>query len=494
MKFTISAKPLKQIANQTLVLFSFSDAETPEEKQVNREFDGLVAKLKKTKDFTGKLGSACVAYPAARLKRLLLVGLGKKNEFNLAAFQKAIDTAAKKLKNLPDEKVSVLLPSGLPKLDRVAAAAALSQTFLLSAYEFNDYKSQANEHTQITEVELLTTQKTVSAKIKDSLLAAEVIGRSVVFARNLGNHPGNAATPALLARHALNLAKENKALKVKVLGRKQVRKERMNALLAVAAGSEQEPKFIILEYRPRAKGKTVVLIGKGITFDSGGLSIKPAEKMEEMKFDMAGAATVMAIVQAAAALKLPVNLIGLVPATENLPSGRAMKPGDIVKSRSGKTIEIISTDAEGRMVLADALDYAKSYQPDLVIDFATLTGAIVVALGDELIGAFTNRQALLPKLERAAELTGEKVWPMPLEPEYKELIKSDFADLRNIAAVRYGDAINAALFLQHFVSFPWIHLDIAGVAWATREKPYRPKGATGTGVRLMIEFLKNLKI
>ena len=208
---------------------------------------------------------------------------------------------------------------------------------------------------------------------------------------------------------------------------------------------------------------------------------------------MAGAATVMGIIKAAAELNLPVNLVGLVSATENLPSGKAIKPGDIIRSRSGKTIEIINTDAEGRLVLADALDYAKKYKPSLVIDFATLTGSIVGALGDDLICAFTNQEKMFAPLKAVADATGEKVWPMPLEKNYEQFIKSDFADLRNIGTIRYGDSIMAALFLQNFVDYPWIHLDIAGTAWATRERPYRPKGATGVGIRLAIEFLKRLK-
>ncbi len=324
----------------------------------------------------------------------------------------------------------------------------------------------------------------------------EMLAQTVSLARDLGNHPGNVATPSHLAKHAADLAKAHpKSIKVKILHREDIKKENMGALLAVSQGSDEEPKFIILEYQGgRKTAQPIVLVGKGITFDSGGISIKPSDKMEEMKYDMMGAATVMGIIRAAAELKLPVNLIGLIPATENLPSGKAIKPGDIIRSRSGKTIEIVNTDAEGRLILADALDYAKKYKPSLVIDFATLTGAIVVALGDDLIGAFANQENLIGPLKAAADLTGEKIWPMPLEKSYEEFIKSDFADLRNISSQpRIGDAIHAANFLRQFVDYPWIHLDIAGTAWATREKPYRPKGATGIGIRLTIEFLKKIK-
>jgi leucyl aminopeptidase len=266
----------------------------------------------------------------------------------------------------------------------------------------------------------------------------------------------------------------------------------MNALLGVAKGSAEPARFIVLEYRGGAKEHPpVALVGKGLTFDSGGISIKPAEKMEEMKSDMAGGAAVMGAIMAAADLRLPVNIVGLIPATENLPGGRAYKPGDILKSLSGKTIEIISTDAEGRLILADALTYAERFKPVAIIDLATLTGACVIALGDLAIGMLGTDKELKNKLRDAAEKTGERVWELPLWEDYHELIKSDVADFKNTGG-RPGGAITAAAFLSKFIGkSPWVHLDIAGPAWLTKDRSYIPKGATGIGVRLLVQFLKD---
>ena len=381
-----------------------------------------------------------------------------------------------------------------PKAFVKQPAKAMSEAVAMANYDFSYYKSQTPAKTIIDDFEIILDSAKDKRAAAKGLTAGLAIARAVSASRDLGNHPANVATPEHLAKHARALGKEfPKDVKVKVLGKPEIIKENMGALLGVSQGSDEEPRFIILEYLPKKTGPLIVLVGKGLTFDSGGISIKPSDKMDEMKYDMAGGADVMGVIQAAAELKLPINLVGLIPATENLPSGKAIKPGDILKSRSGKTIEVVNTDAEGRLILSDALDYAKKYQPDLVIDYATLTGSIVVALGDDLIGAFTNAPRLLPQLEEAAKTTGEKIWPMPLVSDYMLFIKSDFADLRNQSTMRYGDAIHAANFLREFTDYPWIHMDIAGVAWATREKPYRPKGATGTGIRLTLEFLKNFK-
>lgn len=491
MQLSISSKPLDQITSDVLVVLLFEDKISPQEKLVDGHLNGQIRKLRSSKDFLGEVDKVRLLFHSQKPPRILLIGLGKQQKLTLEKIREAISLAIGELKKLPVQSLSLLLPK-IPSLSIQVMAEAVSEALILSSYEFVYYKIPEKEKPKLEQGELLL----LSAKDKKAASAGcasgQILGESVNFARDLGNHPSNIATPDHLADHALELAKQYKNIKVKILNRPEIAKENLNLLLAVSQGSDQEPKFIILEYRAKKSAPQVVLVGKGITFDSGGISIKPWEKMEEMKFDMAGAATVMAIIKAAAELKLPLNLTGLIPATENLPSGKALKPGDIIRSRLGKSIEIISTDAEGRVLLADALDYAKKYQPALVIDFATLTGAIVVALGDELTGVFTNREGLLNKLKMAARITGEKIWPMPLEETYEELIKSEVADLRNIGTIpKIGDAINAANFLKHFVDYPWIHLDIAGVAFATREKPYRGKGATGTGIRLAIEFLKH---
>lgn len=488
MTFSINTKPLNQITTDAHVLLLLEDKITDQEKALNKVLDGLVQKLRVSKDFSGEANKTRVLFHLPQLSRILLVGLGKRKDLSLEKIREAISTAVKELKKLPVKSLSVSVPE-FPPFAISEIASAITESLILSNYEFLHYKSPKEQET-LEQVELLLPRARNKKVIDKAVEMSQILGMAVTFARDLGNHPSNVATPSHLAHHAAEIAKTSKNVKVKILHKSDIAQEKLGGLLAVSQGSDEEPKFIILEYWPRKTAPIVALVGKGITFDSGGVSIKPSEKLEEMKFDMAGAATVMAVIKAAVVLKLPINLVGLIPATENLPSGKAVKPGDIIRCHSGHTIEIINTDAEGRIVLADALDYAKKYKPNLVIDFATLTGAILMALGDDLIGAFTNTDRLLPKLLAAAKITGEKIWPMPLEESYEEFIKSEVAELRNIGTQKFGDAINAANFLKHFVNYPWIHLDIAGTAWATREKPYCGKGATGAGVRLAIEFLR----
>lgn len=498
MEYLTSAKSITQVKTELLIVRLFEGEKKlgPQVRELDKALDGLLSKILASKDFEGKLGSTFLLVPPIKtsFQRLLLVGLGKKSEYTLENLRIAVAAAATTIQKYKIKTVAFLLTRTLPKgSEAEETISALVESLLLSTYRFTAYKNLLTEEKipEIQTIELLLNNPRHKIRVQKGVEKGLILGRAVNFVRDLGNHPGNVATPAHLADHALRLGRELKNVKVQILNRGEIEKEKMGGLLAVSRGSDEEPKFIILEYKTRALAPTIGLVGKGITFDSGGISIKPSDKMEEMKFDMAGAATVMGIVKAAAELKLPVNLVGLIPATENLPSGRAIKPGDVIRSRSGKTIEVINTDAEGRLILADALDYVKKYKPTLVLDFATLTGAIVVALGDDLIGAFTNTQSLLPKLQAAAKITGEKIWPMPLYKDYEQFIKSEVADLRNIGTQRFGDSINAALFLQNFVDYPWIHLDIAGVAWATREKPGSfGKGATGAGVRLAVEFLK----
>jgi leucyl aminopeptidase len=298
-------------------------------------------------------------------------------------------------------------------------------------------------------------------------------------------------TPKDLANEARESAK-GKNIRCTVLDAEKMKEVGMNALLAVARGSDEPPQLIILEYRGGKKSSPVIaLVGKGITFDSGGISIKPSEKMDEMKTDMAGGAAVIATVRAAAELGLPLNLVGIVPATENLPGGRAYKPGDIISSLSGRTIEVVTTDAEGRLILADALAYAARFKPAAIIDLATLTGACVVALGEHVIGMMGTDDELKREIREAADLTGERVWELPLWEEYHEQIKGDAADFKNSGG-RAGGAITAAAFLSKFTGdTPWVHLDIAGPACVAKDKPYIPKGASGVGVRLLVQFLRN---
>jgi leucyl aminopeptidase len=499
MKFATTTKLPQEITCDLLAAAFFEGEKlNPELLKLDKILGGAISHRLSEKDFKGKNGETLLLFPGLGFaaKRLALLGLGKKNEYNLEKLRTAISSLALLVHKSQAKTLGIILNQPWPKkIKTFQGSQALVESLILGSYKFTHYKqpSDSDQPNQLTEIVFLLNRQEQNQEILKGAKYGEILANIVNLTRDLGNHPANVATPSHLAEHALRLARESKKIKVKILNRAQIKKEKMEALLAVAQGSAEEPKFIILEYLATKKLPTVVLTGKGITFDSGGISIKPSERLEEMKFDMAGAATVMGIIQAASALSLRLNLIGLIPATENLPSGKALKPGDIIRSRSGKTIEIINTDAEGRVILADALDYAKKYQPDLVLNFATLTGALAMALGDELIGAFTNRPKLIPKLQKAAETTGEKICFLPLDQDYEQFLKSDFADVRNIGSTRSGDTINAALFLEKFTSYPWIHLDIASVAWTTREKPYRPKGATGTSVRLAIEFLKNFK-
>jgi leucyl aminopeptidase len=314
----------------------------------------------------------------------------------------------------------------------------------------------------------------------------------VTLSRDLVSHPGNIVTTGYLAETAHELATRH-GLICKIIERDELERLGMNALLAVGKGSVEPQRLIVLEYRGAGeKVRPVVLVGKGITFDSGGISIKPGAGMEEMKTDMAGSAAVLGAISAAAGLKLPINLIGIIPTAENMPDGKAYKPGDVITSMSGTTIEITNTDAEGRLVLCDALHYALSYKPSVMIDLATLTGACVVALGHEASGLMGNEQHVVDALKKAGEVTGERVWELPVWDSYGEAMKSDIADLKN-AGSRDGGSITAGWFLKQFVgNTHWAHLDIAGTAWSDKARPYCPKGATGVGVRLLIEYLKGI--
>jgi leucyl aminopeptidase len=364
---------------------------------------------------------------------------------------------------------------------------------ITSDYRYDSYKTTGENLKPADVTATLILPSDVAEKTaKKALGEARIIADAVHAVRDLGNAPSNDLTPTELAERARRLAKDA-GVKCTVYNKAAIEKMKMGGLLAVNSGSVEEPRFVVMEYSPKNAKKTVCLVGKGITFDSGGISIKPADRMEEMKFDMCGAAAVTGIVTAAARLDLPVRVIALFVSTENLPSGSAYKPGDIIRMMSGKTVEIVNTDAEGRMILADALHYARNYEPDHLIDYATLTGACVVALGHETTGLFSNDRKLAQKLIESGDRVGERLWELPEWDEYKEYIKSEWADMKNSGG-RWGGAISAAMFLKEFVDCPsWAHFDIAGTAWTEHETPREPKGATGVGVRATIDFLESLR-
>ncbi len=445
-------------------------------------------------DFKGKSSETVVLFHPANLpaKRIALVGLGDKDGYDLERIRQACGAAAKTLMRLGLRRVALAVETfaadDLPISDVSQSAV---EGMILAAYQYTAFKEVKPEEKISLDETTLLFEEAVRKEVEEGGRWGKIVAEATNFARDLQNHPGNFVTPTKLAEAAKTVAAEA-GLRCKVLEKAQMEKLGMGALLGVARGSLESPKFIILEHKPaKATSPAVVLVGKGITFDSGGISIKPSDRMEEMKFDMSGGAAVIGALKAAAQLKLPVHVVGLIPSCENLPSGTAMKPGDILRASSGTTIEIVNTDAEGRLILADALHYAKRYKPAAVIDLATLTGACVVALGTYASGLFSRDPELAAALQRAGEKSGERVWQLPLWDDYNEDIKSDYADIKNSAG-RAGGAITAAAFLGKFAEgYPWAHLDIAGTAWADKEKGYFSKGGTGVGVRLLVEYLRS---
>jgi leucyl aminopeptidase len=460
--------------------------------ELDRASGGWVKRLLASGDFKGKAGEVLIQRTMGALPsgRLLLVGLGKKEKFRMDAWRAAASKVAQSCRSIGVEgfAMSIQAPPGLDAGKELLASAA-AEGALLGLHRFAGYKKDAPREPDPKEMVLLAGGRPGSRMAK-AVEEAVVTCEAVCWVRDLVSQPSNRLTPKDLAEQALLMAR-SAGLSCRVLEEEELRSLGMGGILGVASGSQQPPRLIVVEYGLRGKGfPTLALVGKGITFDSGGISLKPAEKMDQMKDDMAGGAVVLGTLQAAARLKLPVHLVGVVPATENLPSGSAYKPGDVLTTMSGQSIEVTNTDAEGRVILADALTYALGFKPRLIIDLATLTGACIVALGDQIAGVMGTDKGALDELRKASEITGEDIWPLPLKEEYEELIKSDVADVKNSGG-REAGAIQGGLFLKKFVGdTPWIHLDIAGPVWSDKDRPYRPKGATGFGVRLLVEFLK----
>jgi leucyl aminopeptidase len=377
-------------------------------------------------------------------------------------------------------------------LDPGESAQALTEGSMLGLYRFLKYKTdeENDRKKDVRELTILTENAYQVKALQKSVRTGELIAGSAAMVRDMVSSPGADMTPTVIAGIAKDIAEKHK-LRIQVLERDRMRKLGMGALLGVASGSAQPPKFIIVEYRGGGNKPFIALVGKTITFDSGGISIKPSENMDKMKDDMSGGAAVLGAIQNAASLRLPLNIAALLPATENMPSGSAYKPGDVLKTLSGQTIEIVNTDAEGRLILSDALAYACRYKPALIVDIATLTGACRIALGQEAVGMLGNDDAFKQKMREAGEKTGERVWELPLWEGYFDLIKSDIADMKNSGG-RDGGVITAAALLSKFVQkYPWVHLDIAGTAWTEKDRSYTPKGATGIGTRLLTQFLRD---
>ena len=495
MKIFVKKGKLTETKSQAIILTLFEDSKkmTGVALEIDKKSDGLISELIGNGDFEAKPSQVSVIYTRGALpaKRIALVGLGKHNELNLEKIRAAFAKVMQHLRNLNiKEAITSINLNFLPrKKDQMAQAVA--EGALLGLYQYTPYKTVGREDLKEMEQLNIIADKKDFSLIESAIKKAQIITSAVYFARDLISAPANEMTPSIMAQKALEISRR-KNVSCKVLDKDKMKEMGMNALLAVASGSNEEPKFIILEYAGGKKSAApVMLVGKGLTFDSGGISIKPSDKMDEMKTDMSGGAAVMGVIMAAADLQLPLNITALIPSTENMPSGTACKPGDIIKSYSGKTIEVFNTDAEGRLILADALAYASEFKPAIVIDVATLTGACIVALGEDVIGMLGTDDKLKKEIEKAAQTTGELVWELPLWERYHELIKSDIADYKNSGG-RTAGAITAAAFLSKFVGdSPWVHLDIAGPAWISKDKTYIPKGASGVAVRLLVEFLRN---
>ncbi|HXG38723.1 MAG TPA: leucyl aminopeptidase [Bacteroidota bacterium] len=469
-----------------------------EMKTIEKLFGSRVSEVASTGDFKGKAGESFLVYldGKAKTKRLLLVGLGEESKLGkeserLERFRRSAATATKRAKSLKAATLLMALPSlGHSPADGLTAFAEGAG---LALYRFDKYitKKEQENNNQVNTIILCSEDRSLQGVGAKTVAQAQVVVEATYRARDLANAPGNEIYPETLAKAAQE-AGRRAGFKVTVFDEKKIAKLGMGGVIGVAKGSARPPRFIILEYGRGAR-KPIVLVGKGVTFDTGGISIKPSASMGEMKMDMSGAAAVIGTFEAVARLRLPVRLVGLIPAVENMPSGSATRPGDILRHYNGKTSEVDNTDAEGRLILADALAYAERYKPAAVIDLATLTGACVVALGHVVTGMMGNDDGLMDKLKLAGDKTYERVWPLPLFDEYEKLIKSDVADVKNTGG-RWAGAITAGWFLKKFIGdYKWVHLDIAGTAMLEESGDYTPKGGSGVGVRLLTEFLKNWK-
>ncbi len=466
--------------------------ENEQDFQQSKELDpSVLAYIKETldnKEFRGTFGSNILVYTLGKgpMKKIILLGLGKREKFSDELARVCAGKAALKARELGAKEFSILQFSNLDE----GLVEAMTEGMALALYSFDKYKA-SNESTKIEDITILINSD--SPRFQSVAEKAAFVIESVNFARDLSNMPPNDCPPAYLASAALSLASDY-GMKVRVIERYEMENMGMGGVIAVGKGSYNPPKMIILEYNGAGDGqKPYLLVGKAVTFDTGGISIKPGDKMDEMKFDKCGGCNVLALMRAVASMKLAVNVVGIVPSVENMPSGTSYRPGDIVKMYNGKTVEVLNTDAEGRMILADALAYGiATYSPKAVVDMATLTGAAIIALGSNVAALVGNNKQLTDRIRRLAEKTGEKMWDLPLYDEFHEQIKSTYADIKNIGG-RPGGAITAAAFLSNFInSTPWVHMDIAGTAWTqdgTFEKSYNPKGATGFGIRTLVKML-----
>ena len=491
MEFSIKSGAPQTGRNGCVVVGVFEPRKlTAAAASLDRAAKGYLTDVVRRGDMQGKAGTTTLLHnvPGVSAGRVLLVGLGREAGFHEKHYREAVAAAIRTLNATGAEEATLHLTElAVARRDagwKVAHAVTVARE---GGYRFTRMKSQDENAQPALRRLILSVDRAAEKRAAAGLAQGLAVAHGMSLAKDLGNLPPNVCTPSYLADQARELAKRYR-MKVTVLERADMERLGMNTLLSVAQGSAQPPKFIVLEHRGGPKKmKPVALVGKGVTFDTGGISLKPAAEMDEMKFDMCGAASVLGTMKAVGEMKLPVNVVGVIPTTENMPGGRATRPGDIVKSLSGQTVEILNTDAEGRLILCDALTYVERFQPAAVIDIATLTGACVIALGHVASGLFANDRALAREVTAAADTAYDRVWHMPLWDDYQEQLKSNFADFANIGG-RPAGAVTAACFLARFTKkFKWAHLDIAGTAW----KSGREKGATGRPVPLLTQFLVN---
>jgi leucyl aminopeptidase len=493
MQLKVQLVPLSEVQADWLIAGVWEDEElSGAVAQLDKKLGGTLAQFQQKGDISGKANELTnlLAPRGIAAERLLVVGLGKRTAADRASLVAATATALRSITGRQRDRVAVGVPENVPNLDWEEVGLAVCAGAMQGSYGPGLRK---NEPARFVPKELcLAAPSTApSDRVQQGAHRGEIEGRAAWTARELVNLPPCDLYPETFAQRAGEWAASVPGLECTVLDEKQLEAERMGSLLSVARGSDRPPRLVVLRYCRGKDGRTLGLVGKGVTFDSGGLSLKTNEQMLDMKCDMAGAAAVLGAVQAIAELQVPVNVLGILALVENLPSGKAMKLGDVLRARNGKTIEVLNTDAEGRLILADALAYAVDQKADHLVDLATLTGACMVALGTEVAGLMSNDQAWSAQVLEASKRAGERAWPLPMFPHYADLIKSTVADIKNTGGTRYGGAITAAKFLEEFVgTVPWAHLDIAGPAWAEHESPDHDAGGTGCCVRTLVELAR----
>ena len=484
---TATTRPIRDLDADLLVIPVFENDDLDGDRELDRASGGEYSAALKRGAFAGSLYEQLFTPISAdrwKAHRALWVGVGPQTELTAEHLRRAATIGGLAARQRRFGRIAIVVRSS-PAVSASRAVQALAEGAVLANYEGASYKTSDDSIAWLDRVEI----RVAGEVDRKAVERGRVLGECTNVARALSNEPGNVLTPREFADRAAKLAR-GADLKVEILDEKKIADLKMGMLMGVARGSSEPPRLVVLRYEPKKAAHKAVLglVGKGITFDTGGISIKPSENMDKMKDDMSGGAAVLCAMMAVAKLRAPVRCIGIIPTTENMPGGRAMKPGDILTSAEGKTVEVLNTDAEGRLILGDAMWYARKLGVTHLVDIATLTGACVVALGKTTSGLFGRPATWVEQVRRASERAGDRSWPMPLFDDYKELLKSDIADFTNTGG-RAGGAISAAVFLKEFAGdLPWVHMDIAGTAWAEETKPYQPKGATGVGVRTLAEL------